>query len=82
MIAKLKRLADKETYPDEEVMVTETIGLSEVKKTIHMWKEAIQAELNSLVEKEAIVRIKPHMVEALIASQPDAKIFLEKEFLR
>ena len=43
-------------------------------KTLHVWIDAIKAELKSLETKEAIVRVPPQGVHALLEENPDAKV--------
>ena len=55
----IEKIADPENYPDQVVLVTQTIPLKDVRATLHCWIESIKAELKSLQDKEDIVRVPP-----------------------
>ena len=46
-----------------------------MKKYLNLWLDSIQAEVDSLsVQKEAILRVHPNLVEKLLQENPNAKI--------
>ena len=74
----IERIADPEHYPDQVVLDTQTIPLKDVRATLHCWIESIKAELKSLQDKEAIVRVPPPGVQALLEENPTARGFYHK----
>ena len=70
----IEKLADPINYPDQVVLVTQTIPLKDVRRTLELWVDSIKSELNSLETKEAIVRVPPQGVQASLEENPSAKV--------
>jgi len=70
----IEKLADTINYPDQVVLVTQTIPLKDVRRTLELWIDSIKSELSSLETKEAIVRVPPQGVQSLLEENPSAKV--------